>query len=846
MSGTSTETPAGVPRGQVALAPFLAFCAQLTLLWLVIDAFGVEERSGLLELAPLAFVGFAAQAFLPLGWRQPLFLALSVAGFLIVFGVASGATLLGIGAALVAVCHLPVPWALRFVLLAAGGAWLTAMRGSWIEADWATGLLPILGSIFMFRLVLYVYDLRTENSPATLSERLTYFFMLPNAMFPLFPIVDWKAWRRNWFDKDATDIYRKGTAWMIRGVFHLLLYRLIYRNFTPGPEDVESAGTLVLYMTSSYALYLRVSGLFHLIVGMLCMFGFNLPETHHHYFLASGFNDLWRRINIYWKDFMMKIVYYPIFVRMRRKDATRAMVVATVAVFFFSWLLHSYQWFWILGDFPLTVVDVIFWTIFAITVLANSLLQARGGARRSLGGRQISARAAVVHATKVVAMFSWMCLLWSFWTSTGIESWTGMLAASAEGPAVQWAWLGAGLVGAVALGALFQVFVQRPYEACAEDVTFTGETAGNVVFLGALLWLGTPDWSGFEDEPLVTTVRVEGLNDRDQELQLRGYYEEILEGDRKSLGGLWETQLEKPADWVQLTQTEALRRTHDIRERELVPNLAMPFRDSVLTTNSHGMRDIEYSKAKPDGTFRIALLGASIEMGSGVEAHEVFEAIVEERLNRENPGHTYERYEILNFAVSGSTPLSHVVTATQIVPEFEPDLILFFCHPVDGRLMQRHIERLLDKSIPIEYDVLARFLHEAGMRGGMTEEQSKRVYNPIRDHVMGWTYSTVKSAGDRMGAKTAWVYLQHPPEQSEARIARGRALFQLAKDRGLTPIRLDGANIYSAGRDWHELIVAPWDDHPNAEGHALIAEELWRQLMAHDGALGLGFTEPDD
>ena len=85
----------------------------------------------------------------------------------------------------------------------------------------------------------------------------------------------------------------------------------------PDPTEVQNLGGVALYMVSSYLLYLRVSGLFHVIVGILSLFGFNMPETHHLFFMASSFNDLWRRINIYWKDFVMKVVYYLVFMRLR-------------------------------------------------------------------------------------------------------------------------------------------------------------------------------------------------------------------------------------------------------------------------------------------------------------------------------------------------------------------------------------------------------------------------------------------------------------------------------------------------------------------------------------------------
>ena len=43
---------------------------------------------------------------------------------------------------------------------------------------------------------------------------------------------------------------------------------------------------------------------------------------------------------------------------------TNALVFSTVIVFGFTWLLHSYQWFWLQGDFPhQLVVDGVYWGV---------------------------------------------------------------------------------------------------------------------------------------------------------------------------------------------------------------------------------------------------------------------------------------------------------------------------------------------------------------------------------------------------------------------------------------------------------------------------------------------------
>ena len=50
--------------------------------------------------------------------------------------------------------------------------------------------------------------------------------------------------------------------------------------------------SLAGYLVCNYLLYLRVSGQFHMACGMLHLFGFQLPETHHHYLLAIGLHRL--------------------------------------------------------------------------------------------------------------------------------------------------------------------------------------------------------------------------------------------------------------------------------------------------------------------------------------------------------------------------------------------------------------------------------------------------------------------------------------------------------------------------------------------------------------------------
>jgi len=135
--------------------------------------------------------------------------------------------------------------------------------------------------------------------------------MLPNVCFPLYPVIDYSTFTRTYYDRDAIRIYESGMRWIVRGLLHLVLYRFVYLHLAGDPSELHTLGDLVQFILSTFLLYLRVSGQFHPITGVLHLFGFRLPETHHLYYLASSFTEFWRRINIYWKDFMLKLVYLP-------------------------------------------------------------------------------------------------------------------------------------------------------------------------------------------------------------------------------------------------------------------------------------------------------------------------------------------------------------------------------------------------------------------------------------------------------------------------------------------------------------------------------------------------------
>ena len=275
-------------------------------------------------------------------------------------------------------------------------------------------------------MIIYLYEQKHARDREPLVDTLSYFFLLPNYVFPHFPVIDYRAFQRGYFARGIHDIQRMGLVMMTRGTAHLLLYRVIDRLLLISADAVHDPLSLAGYLFCNYLLYLRVSGQFHMACGLLHLFGFQLPDTHRHFLLASGFTDYWRRINIYWKDFMVRIVFNPVVFRLRRRSQPLALGAATAVVFAVTWLLHAYQSYWLRGVWGFSATDALFWGILGVLVLINVQLDARRGASRVRGPSRSPLRLAI-RSGQIAGTFATIALLWSLWSSPSVGAWVALM-----------------------------------------------------------------------------------------------------------------------------------------------------------------------------------------------------------------------------------------------------------------------------------------------------------------------------------------------------------------------------------------------------------------------------------
>ncbi len=823
---------------KLQVSKFLSVAVQLGLLVVVVRLFRLENQALYHNIMLVTFYGFVIHYLLPSHYRLPFFLLISLAAFAGILGFVNGLWLIGIGLGLIGICHLPVAYNARVAILLVVGAAFVALRAGWIQTSLLDVIWPVLASMFMFRLIIYMYDLKHGKTTPTLTSTLSYFFLLPNIVFPFFPVVDYSTFRRTYYNADQHRIYQTGVDWLLRGVIHLILYRYINYYIMIGPEDVSNTPELVRFLITNFALYLRISGQFHLIIGMMHLFGFNLPETHLLYFIASSFTDLWRRINIYWKDFMLKVFYYPTYFRIRQWGANSSLIFATAFVFFLTWFFHAYQWFWLRGTFLFTAPDIVFWFILACLVVMNTLYEARRGRKRTLGQRTMTFGDIAALTLRTAGTYTVMAVLWSLWSSDSIRDWIALFSVVEVTPQ-NIAFL---LLVFLTITVIFGVVIWKnsladnKADTNAKESTSFGSTAVTTGAILLLFLIGNPviyNQIGGKAQALISDLTSNRLSDREAALLQRGYYEDLI-GVNRFNSQLWEIYSKRPTEWVSLRDTAAVQLTNDNLILELTPSTTIDFNGTQLSTNRWGMRDRDYAKIPPPDTYRIALTGPSFVMGYGVANDEGFEWLLEDRLNQENAGNPYANYEILNFAVPGYSAIQNLIILEQKALPFQPNAIFFMAHQREEDAVVKYLADRLSVEADLPYPDLLELARQAGAEPGMTKSEVERLIKPYGPELLSLTYRRIIEVSQAHGILPVWIFmptLEDPLHEEEITHLTG-----LAKESGF--IVLDLSDAYDH-QDLESLVVAYWDKHPNAKGHRLIAENLYQKLLERNEEIPL-------
>lgn len=820
MKAASSELTPPLSLSKSGLFSFSLTLIQLLAVILLVQLYDIESFLNLFELLVVTTGGFIIHAFLPKPLRIYFFGILSLILLSVLIGLTSMTMVLLIGSVITLISALIANRIIKYSLLSiiiAGLVYLMAVKPGWIQPHIAA--LSILGSMFVFRLSLYLYDTNYQREKAPLIKDWTYFFMLPNMALLLFPVVDYKLFQKKYFDEDSLKIYKKGVQWIVLGVFHLMVYRFIYYYLLLPPNEVKDAVSFWHYSITNYTLIIRLSGIFHISVGILCLFGFNLPRVFDNYFLASGFSDLWRRINIYFKDYVIRLFYYPIFFKIRKIGDLNAKVVTILFIFFMTWFLHSLQWFWLRGFFPIRMVDVVFWGVFGILVAGNAVWESK---KRRVRPDKKSWGYASRMTAQIMGMFLFMSILWSIWSSTTMGDWFAVASNGLNGNLYQWAALISGLLLFWIIGSFFyrqfelkqwgKVIDPNPWSAKA---TFWSVSMIIILLLFQLPFV-------YKSIEKVSNTDLEGflqsrLNLADEHLLVEGYYEEILIGNELTnpVG-----EMMRRGQGGQFRFTEAAMEVDDIRSVISRPNTYITFKDKPYSVNSIGIRDREYPIEKAKNTVRTAILGGSFPNGSGVGDDEIFDKHLEFELNNLL---TNRQFEFWNFSHAGYDIIQCVYDfESKMGWQYDFDNLIYFSHGIDNFKNARLLANAFLNDTPMPFSFINEIIENSDINKGMSSLEAFMKLEPYGEEIVRNSYQRLYDLCIKNNIRPIWIYwptiFTHPLVE-----VQHERLEEIASEIGFFTISL--ADVYHQHVP-HLLIVAPNDRHPNTIGHHLVAEKL--------------------
>jgi lysophospholipase L1-like esterase len=268
---------------------------------------------------------------------------------------------------------------------------------------------------------------------------------------------------------------------------------------------------------------------------------------------------------------------------------------------------------------------------------------------------------------------------------------------------------------------------------------------------------------------------------------------------------------------------------------ELKPDYSGWYKGARFTTNSYGLRDREYPLLKPANTLRVAVLGSSWTMGSGVEVEEIWHSVLEKELNEAGAGE--QNYEFINFGVDQYGLGELVAVLETKVPAFSPDLVIIaFTH---------YTPTILWVDPPIPYKAQGKrnpFFYLWSLRvidvrlnlGLYSDDDARRTTadaNLQGNQQLKKALQKFAAYSQSTGTPVVIVKLAYAARWKQ-NIQSGESILA-GMEADL--ISIDVVESMSAhGYQPEQLRVSVWDSHPNALGHRLIAQAVKEGLTQHN------------
>lgn len=245
---------------------------------------------------------------------------------------------------------------------------------------------------------------------------------------------------------------------------------------------------------------------------------------------------------------------------------------------------------------------------------------------------------------------------------------------------------------------------------------------------------------------------------------------------------------------------------------------------STIKINSVGFRDHDYSIEKPEGVFRIVVLGDSLTMGLGVEMHESYPKVLE-RMLKSGP----REFEVLNLGIVGYNLIHKIEVLRRKGVSYKPDLILF----------QYSADDVVDKNIEKEFErkALNAFALEKGISADDIIEKDRRdIHRQVLDGIFIKVREDPSEFSELMESR--FDQLKRIVEAEDIRVLiftiQSRQmdnviLKRVAGSHGWGYLELD--SIYNEFDKSKLYVYYPNDPHPSSMAHEIIARRIFEKLF---------------
>lgn len=676
--------------------------------------------------------------------------------------------------------------------------------------------VPYIAAAFMFRGMRFYYESKHGYLRSGFWLDLAYFFIPANLCFLLFGVIDPLRFSRSFKGFSA---FNTGLKRIYSGFTLLVMHRVIANLFPMTFEDVSNFKNLLHYAAINYLFVLNVIGLLLAGLGTLGLCGFDLPPMFGNFLVVTSFSEMWRKVNSYWRDFIIRVFYYPTFVKLKKLPTPLRIVLSINTVFILSWLLHGYQLFWISGKPDLKLTGLLYWMIFGNLVACNVYKEFTSGV--------LPARSLPVRIFLATGIFITCSFLWLLWRSETVGEFIFLIRSSLSSTTFTNILPALGIVALVCGLYLFLKDVLRDKIYKIRDLSL------NVIapIFFAVLTISSFTFFGNRFPELKRSLAIFSaptLSEEENFSRDEGYYANVISsGNRKS--DPWEIHLKGEMAWG--NTKGATRRTGDILLREFVPSSTTNMGTFTFKINSAGLRDDEYSVEKTSNTFRIAMLGGSNECGYGVEKEALFESITENKLDSI---YAEKKIEILNFATLGSMLLQGIETTKRKVIPYEPDALLYFAHPQEYKHVARNISKLILNGIDLKYDFLNNIKKVSGATQNMSRQEIISRLLPYSEDIIKWGYAEMANDCIKNGITPVWVFL--PTTKDDKPGFNYEKLSAIASLNNY--VIIDLRSVYT-GHEFEKVRVSGTDFHPNVLGHKLISNVFLKQLLDKKKEIGL-------